>query len=68
MATGKMKALAAVALLAAGVAASRPSGTVAAQLGTPIATLESATPIAFAADTDSNSPSVWSLVNGRQYL
>lgn len=68
MATGRMKALAAVALLAAGVAASRPPGTVAAQLGTPIATLESATPIAFAADTDSNSPAVWSLVNGRQYL
>lgn len=41
---------------------------VAAQLGSPVASLEPATTIAFAADTDSNSPSVWSLVSGRQYL
>lgn len=39
-----------------------------AQPGAPYAGLEPAPPIAFAADTDSNSPAVWSLVSGRQYL
>jgi hypothetical protein len=49
--------------------ASLPSLPVAtAQIGVPVATLEPASTIAFAGDTDSNSPSVWSLVSGRQYL
>lgn len=47
-----------------------PAGTrLAAQPnGEPYAWLEPAPPLSFAADTDSNSPAVWTLVSGRQYL
>ena len=44
------------------------SQPLAARQGAPVATLEPATTISFPAHADSNSPLVWSLVSGRQYL
>jgi hypothetical protein len=61
--------LACAGLLVAGLLAGRPFQDVAArQPAIPVASLEPAPAIAFPADSDSNSPAVWSLVGGRQYL
>lgn len=60
--------LPALVVLLAGLAALGRSQPMLAQQGAPVATLEPANTLAFSADTDSNSPSVWSLVSGRQYL
>lgn len=63
------RAVIAILTVAAGAWLAVPARTlVAAQVGAPTAYLESAPPIRFANDTDSNSPAVWSLVSGRQYL
>lgn len=56
-----------VLVLASLAAIDRPR-TLAAQPGAPVATLVPAAPLVFAGDTDSNSPAVWSLISGRQYL
>ncbi len=57
----------AASLLAATVVLMRQAPLV-AQDWAPEASLSPAPQIAFASNTDSNSPSVWSLVSGRQYL
>lgn len=61
--------LAVAALLLAGaLVVGRPAPVVAQAPAAPVASLEPAPVLSFASHTDSNSPAVWSLVGGRQYL
>lgn len=57
-----------VVISGASIAAPNGIRLVAQSNGVPFAWLEPAPPLSFAADTDSSSPAVWSLVSGRQYL
>lgn len=64
-----MRRLGVAALLSVGLYLVTLPGPATAQApGQPVASLEPAPTVVFASNTDSNSPAVWSLVSGRQYL